>query len=68
METIVFEQQVITQLKILNDMLYEMRVDMAMMKNKFEDYFLSDDDKEAIDAALLEEKKRKLASKSDVFG
>ncbi len=43
--------------------------DVAMMKNKFDDYFLSDDDKEAIDVTLPEEKNGKLAdSKSDVFG
>jgi len=49
-------------------MFYEKRVDIAMMKNKFDDYFLSDDDKEVIDVALFEEKNGKLASKSDVFG
>lgn len=68
METLVFEKQVITQLKNLSNVVYEMRDDISLMKNKFEDYFLSDEDKEAIDLTLQEEKAGKLATKAEVFG
>ena len=67
METSVFERQVIAQLKNLNKTIYEMKEDIALVKNKFDDYILSEDDKEAIDLVLREEKEGRLAAKAAVF-
>ena len=55
------------QLKHLSKTVYELKEDMAIVKNKFEDCVLSVDDKSAIDLALKEEKEGKLSSKADVF-
>ncbi len=68
METSVFERQVIAQLKNLNKTIYEMKEDMAIVKNKFEDYVLSEEDKKAMDLALKEEKSGRLSAKAEVFG
>jgi len=68
METNVFQQQVIAQLKNINKAIYEMKGDIVSVKDKFEDYFLSEEDKRAIDAALREEKEGKLFAKAEVFG
>ncbi len=67
MENIVFEKQVMAQLNNLSNVIYEMRNDISLMKNKFEDYFLSEYDKKTIDVLLKEEKEGKLATKSEVF-
>lgn len=67
METKMFEHQVITQLKNLNKVVYEMKDELDSVKIKIEDFFLSEDDKKAIDAALKEEKKGGLATKTEVF-
>lgn len=67
METKVFEHQVITQLKNLAKNVYEIKEDLTLLENKIEAHFLSEDDKNAIDMALAEEKEGKLAAKSKVF-
>lgn len=67
METKMFEHQVITQLKNLNKVVYEMKKELDSVKIKIEDFFLSEDDKKAIDAALKEEKKGGLATTAEVF-
>jgi regulator of protease activity HflC (stomatin/prohibitin superfamily) len=56
METSVFERQVITQLKTLNKTVYELKEDIAVVKNKFEDYALPEEDKGAIELVLREER------------
>lgn len=67
METKMFEHQVITQLKNLSKVIYEMKDELASVKTKIEDFFLSEEDKKAIDAALREEKEGRLAAKAEVF-
>lgn len=67
METKMFEHQVITQLKNLSKVVYEMKDELASVKTKIEDFFLSEEDKKAIDAALREEKEGRLAAKAEVF-
>lgn len=67
METKMFEHQVITQLKNLNKVVYEMKDELDSVKIKIEDFFLSEDDKKAIDAALKEEKEGGLATKAEAF-
>jgi hypothetical protein len=67
METNVFERQVIAQLKTLNKTVYELKEDIALVKNKFDDYILSEDDKRAVDLVLREEKEGRLSTKAAVF-
>ena len=67
METNVFERQVLAQLKTLNKTVYELKEDIAVVKNKFEDYVLSEEDKGAIALVLREEKEGRLSTKAEVF-
>lgn len=62
-----FQQQVMDSLNSLNNNVNEIKEEVDSIKNKFEDFFLNEEDKRDIDEALKEENEGKLFTKEEVF-
>ena len=62
------EAKVLSELSELKKMLFGLKKDMDFIKDVFEDKYLSEEDKQAIDGALDAEKSGKLKSMKQVFG
>jgi hypothetical protein len=55
------------QIEQLNEKIKVMSLEIENLNQKFEDHFLSDEDKILIDEAMKEKEEGKLISMSDVF-
>ena len=62
------EAKVLSELSELKKMVFGLKKDIDFIKDVFEDKYLSEDDKQAIDEALDAEKSGKLKSMKQVFG
>ena len=64
-----FEKQILERLTHLEKGIDTMKQEVNLIKERIvDDSILSDDDKEALDQSLKEEKEGKLLSKDQVFG
>jgi len=69
MATALFEKQVLDTLTQLEQGMSFMKQELHLIKERvIDDTLLSEDDKQAIDEALLAEKEGRLLSKEQVFG
>jgi len=62
-----FQNNVMNEIGELKKVVISMKQEMDFIKNVFEDKFLSDSDKKAIDEALEAKKQGKLKSMQEVF-
>ena len=62
------ETKVLNELSDLKKMVFGMKQDIDFIKDVFEDKFLSEEDRQAIDETLKAEKEGKLKSMKEVFG
>ena len=62
------EAKVLSELSELKKMVFGLKQDIDFIKDVFEDKYLSEEDKQAIDEALDAEKSGKLKSMKQVFG
>ena len=67
MQQVEFQTKVIDGLTSINQTIVSIKHDVDALKEKMEDVMLSEDDKAAIDEALLEEKEGKLLKGEEVF-
>ena len=69
MSEAIFQKKVLDRLSHLEKGINTMKEEIGLIKERVvDDSILSEEDKNAIDEALKEEKERKLLSKKQVFG
>ena len=69
MTTVLFEKRVLETLSQLEQGMAFVRQELNLIKERvIDDTILSDDDRQAIDEALIAEKEGKLLTKAQVFG
>jgi hypothetical protein len=67
MSELKLEKNVISEIEELKKLVIDMKQDINFVVERFEDKFLSEEDKNAIDETLKAEKEGKLKSMEDVF-
>jgi len=68
MGEIVSQKNIMEEIQDIKSIVTDMKQELDFIKDRFEDRFLSEDDKKAIDETLKAEKEGKLKSMKEVFG